>query len=143
MLLSLNMIKTGGMPLFWLCTCSILCTHLQLIWDAPLQEEWTWSLYTYVKMPATVMFSWSDYSYKLTGKLSIFMLIEPLVTIFKTYLHLNRLFHGCYIYHCCALYHICTWLCVYILLLLSCFGCSQYILLLSLIRSSFYHNHTI
>ncbi len=36
-----------------------------------------------------------------------------------------------------------TLLCVYILLLLSCFGCSQYILLLSIIPSSFYHKHTI
>ncbi len=39
--------------------------------------------------------------------------------------------------------YLCTLLCVYILLLLSCFGCSQYILLLKIIPSSFYHNHTI
>ncbi len=39
--------------------------------------------------------------------------------------------------------YLCTLLCVYILLLLSCFGCSQYILLLNIIPSSFYHNHTI
>ncbi len=39
--------------------------------------------------------------------------------------------------------YLCTLLCVYILLLLYCFGWSQYILLLSIIPSSFYHNHTI
>ncbi len=38
--------------------------------------------------------------------------------------------------------YLCTFLCGYILLLLSCFGCSQYILLLSIIQSSFYDNHT-
>ncbi len=36
--------------------------------------------------------------------------------------------------------YLCTLLCAYILLLLSCFGCSQYILLLSIIPSSFYAN---
>ncbi len=39
--------------------------------------------------------------------------------------------------------YLCTLLCVYILLLLSCFGCSQYILVLSIIPSSFHANHTI
>ncbi len=38
--------------------------------------------------------------------------------------------------------YLCTFLCVYILLLLSCFGFSQYILLLSIMPSSFYANHT-
>ncbi len=38
--------------------------------------------------------------------------------------------------------YLCTFLCVYILLLLSCFGCSKYILLIS-ITSSLYVNHTI
>ncbi len=37
--------------------------------------------------------------------------------------------------------YLCTFLCVYILQLLSCFGCSQYILLLSIIPSPFYDNH--
>ncbi len=36
-----------------------------------------------------------------------------------------------------------TLLCVYMLLLLSCFGCCQYILSLSIIPSSFYAYHTI
>ncbi len=39
--------------------------------------------------------------------------------------------------------YLCTLLCVYILILLSCFGCSQYLLLLSIIPSSFYANHII
>ncbi len=37
--------------------------------------------------------------------------------------------------------YLCTFLCVYILLL-SCFGCSLYSILLNIIPSSFYTNHT-
>ncbi len=38
--------------------------------------------------------------------------------------------------------YLCTFLCVYILLLLSCFGCCLSIILLRIIPSSFYANHT-
>ncbi len=37
--------------------------------------------------------------------------------------------------------YFCTCLCVYRVLLLSCFGCSLYILLLCIIPPSFYANH--
>ncbi len=39
--------------------------------------------------------------------------------------------------------YLCTLICVYILLSLSSFGYSQYILLLSIIPSSFYHNQLV
>ncbi len=54
--------------------------------------------------------------------------------IFSTYFYFTDI--KIYIY-------LCTLLCVCVLLLLCCFGCPQYILLLSIIPSSFYHNHTI
>ncbi len=48
------------------------------------------------------------------------------------------------LYYCITLYYIeCTLLCVHILLLLSCFGCSEYNILLSIILSAFYANNTI
>ncbi len=82
----------------------------------------------------------------------VFVCVYIPFNIFFIYLNHIRL-HKALSYHSYSLYfftlltlnfiYLCTLLCVYILLLLSCFGCYQYILLLSIISLSFYHNHTI
>ncbi len=80
------------------------------------------------------------------------LLYDPLLFLL-IYLNHIRL-HKPLSYHSYSLYffyftdikfyiYLCTLRCVYILLLLSCFGCSQYIILFSIIQSSFYHNHKI